>query len=109
VGILRCQYCPCEYRESGGTTIIANHLKSHNVHCEKDQTATNQQLNILTAFQHGEHSQAKRRRINDDSINPATLKQVLRLPEQPVCTAGLHINVVAVDYGSSWELNSFKL
>lgn len=73
----RCQYCPREYRESGSTTIIANHLKSHNVHCEKDQTATNQQLNILTAFQHGEHSQAKRRRINDDSINPATLKQVL--------------------------------
>lgn len=47
------------------------------MYCEKDQTATNQQLNILTAFQHREHSQAKLRRIADDSFNLATLKQVL--------------------------------
>jgi hypothetical protein len=74
----RCQYCPREYKESGGTTIIANHLKTHDIFdTQKGQRATNQQLSILTAFQHGEQSQAKRRRIIDNSINPATLKQVL--------------------------------
>jgi hypothetical protein len=73
----RCQYCPREYRESGGTTVIANHLKTHEVYDEKYGKATNQQLSILRAFQHGEDSQAKRRRVTDNSINPATLQQVL--------------------------------
>ncbi|KAH8800692.1 hypothetical protein F5884DRAFT_533969 [Xylogone sp. PMI_703] len=31
----RCRYCPREYRESGGTTVIANHLKTHEVHNKK--------------------------------------------------------------------------
>jgi hypothetical protein len=73
----RCQYCPREYRESGGTTVIANHLKTHQVYIQEAQKATNQQLNILTAFQHGEQSQAKRRRIADSSFDSATFRQVL--------------------------------
>lgn len=73
----RCKYCPRKYRESSGTTIIANHLESHNIHFEKDQTTTNQQRSIIIAFPHRKHSQTKGRRIADDLVNIDTLKQVL--------------------------------
>jgi hypothetical protein len=76
----RCKYCPREYRESGGTGYIAQHLKTtHDIHdTAKQQQASSQQLSIASAFQQGEDSQYKRRRLNSlpSSINPATLEQL---------------------------------
>jgi hypothetical protein len=76
----RCQYCTREYRESGGTAYIALHLKiAHDIQDEvKQQRASSQQLSIASAFQHGEESQHKRRRLNSsiNSINPASLEQL---------------------------------
>ena len=76
----RCKYCPREYRESGGTGYIAQHLKTtHDIHdTAKQQQASSQQLSIVSAFQQGEDSQYKRRRLNSlpSSINPATLEQL---------------------------------
>ena len=76
----RCKYCTKEYRESGGTGYIALHLKAaHDIHdIAKQQHASSQQLSIASAFQQGEESQYKRRRLNTlpSSINPATLEQL---------------------------------
>jgi hypothetical protein len=76
----RCKYCTKEYRESGGTGYIALHLKTaHDIHDTiKQQKASAQQLSIATAFQQGEESQCKRRRLNSlpSSLNPATLEQL---------------------------------
>jgi len=75
-----CKYCPREYRESGGTGYIAQHLKTtHDIHdTAKQQQASSQQLSIASAFQQGEESQYKRRRLNSlpSSLNPATLEQL---------------------------------
>jgi hypothetical protein len=61
-----CKYCIKEYRESGGTRYIALHLKTvHDIHDPvKQQKASAQQLSIASAFQQGEESQYKRRRLN---------------------------------------------
>ena len=76
----RCKYCTKEYRESGGTGYIALHLKTaHDIHdIPKQQHASSHQLSIASAFQQGEESQYKRRRLNTlpSSINPATLEQL---------------------------------
>jgi hypothetical protein len=76
----RCKYCTKEYRESGGTGYIALHLKTaHDIHDTiKQQKSSAQQLSIATAFQQGEESQCKRRRLNSlpSSLNPATLEQL---------------------------------
>ena len=76
----RCKYCTKEYRESGGTGYIALHLKTaHDIHdTAKQQRASSQQLSIASAFQQGEESQYKRRRLNSlpSSLNPATLEQL---------------------------------
>lgn len=75
-----CKYCPKQCRESGGTTIIMRHLESHGViDIRREQQATSQQLSIASAFERGEESQFKRRRLNSNisDINPATLEQLL--------------------------------
>ena len=76
----RCKYCTKEYRESGGTGYIALHLKTaHDIHdIVKQQKASAQQLSIASAFQQGEESQYKRRRLNSlpSSLNPVTLEQL---------------------------------
>jgi hypothetical protein len=76
----RCKYCTKEYRESGGTGYIALHFKTaHDIHdTVKQQKASAQQLSIASAFQQGEESQCKRRRLNSSpsSLNPATLEQL---------------------------------
>lgn len=59
-----CKYCPKQCRESGGTTIIMRHLESHGViDNRREQQATSQQLSIASAFERGEESQFKRRRL----------------------------------------------
>jgi hypothetical protein len=75
-----CKYCPKQYRESGGTTFIIRRLESHNiVDSQRIQKATSQQLSIASAFERGEESEYKRRRLDSTitDINPATLEQLL--------------------------------
>jgi len=75
-----CRYCPKQYRESGGTTFIIRHLESHDiVDTKRVQQASSQQLSITSAFERGEESQHKRRRLDStiSDINPAALEQLL--------------------------------
>ncbi|KAK9233812.1 hypothetical protein V1525DRAFT_415263 [Lipomyces kononenkoae] len=63
--IWHCKYCSTEYRESGGTTVVANHLmQQHNVNISSAQEArtTSMQVNIAEAFKNSRQGPEYKRR-----------------------------------------------
>jgi hypothetical protein len=66
----RCQHCTRQYKVSGGTRIIMNHLRQrHDIHeyTTREARALNQQISIQQAMSIAQENPYKRRRLNDDS------------------------------------------
>ncbi|KAK9327629.1 hypothetical protein V1520DRAFT_314702 [Lipomyces starkeyi] len=78
--IWRCKYCTTEYRESGGTTVIANHLKEHhnvNISSAQEARTTLMQANIAEAFKNAQQAPGyKRRRLSGGELDPALVEQL---------------------------------
>jgi hypothetical protein len=81
--IWRCKYCITEYRESGGTTIIASHLKEqHNINVSSAQEArtTLMQANIADAFNNAQQTPDYKRRclssVATRDLDPAIIEQL---------------------------------
>ena len=85
--IWRCKHCTKVYRESGGTTVIKNHLKQQHaiVDTMEEQRAIQRQQNITQAFLRGEESDHKRRR---QALEPCS---VLRTPFNPATFENLYV------------------
>jgi hypothetical protein len=62
----RCRFCMANYKTSGGTGIISDHLKTHDI--TKDSTAEarakNVQLDIAKAMESAQENPQKRRKLN---------------------------------------------
>jgi hypothetical protein len=81
--IWQCKYCAKEYLESGGTTIIAGHLKDkHNINISSTQEARTalMQANISDAFERAQQSSDYKRRClsttKSHNLDPAVLEQL---------------------------------
>ena len=82
--VWRCKYCAKEYLESGGTTVIAGHLKERH---DIDITSTQEvraalvQVNIADAFEKAHRTTSyKRRRLStvaSHDLDPAVIEQLL--------------------------------
>jgi BED zinc finger len=85
--IWRCKHCTKVYRESGGTTVIKNHLKQQHaiVDTMEEQRAIQRQQNITQAFLRGEESDHKRRR---QALEPSSM---LRTPFNPATFENLYV------------------
>ncbi|KAK9356264.1 hypothetical protein V1523DRAFT_402869 [Lipomyces doorenjongii] len=63
--IWRCKYCSTEYRESGGTTVLANHMQKHhnvNISSAQDAQSTLIQANISDASKNARQAPDYKRR-----------------------------------------------
>ena len=81
--IWRCKYCLKEYLESGGTTVITNHLKDqHHIDICSAQEArtTSIQANIVDAFEKAQQTTNHKRRclssITSRNLDPSVIEQL---------------------------------
>lgn len=87
----QCGYCEKRYAESGGTTVMATHLKkAHGLFdTQTELKAVNQQRSILTCLVRGKENDYKRRR--DTDFDRATFEQLL---VRWVCRCSISLSVV---------------
>ena len=79
--IWQCRYCLKEYIESGGTAIIAGHLKEHGIiiSSTKETRTVSIQSSIANAFHKAEQTNHKRRCLSNVAardLEPAVLEQL---------------------------------
>jgi hypothetical protein len=131
----RCRFCLANYKISGGTRTISDHLKTHAITRDSttDTRAKNIQIDITTAIESAEANPQKRRKLvetdggvlslNGDAIEVLYVKFIsacnlpLRLVECPEFRAFLHYLNEDIDRWlpsshhtiREWVLRQFKI